>query len=225
MGGFGPLAGAHFYRRLVELTDAASDDDHLGVLLLSDPHVPSRLRHLAGEGPSPVSDLLRMAARLAEGGADVIAIPSATVHAYHAAIAQAMPVPVLHLPRAAIHALKASGARRVALLATTATVRLGLYLGPAEECAIALDVPDGDSQDELMRVIAAIKGGLGQERAAERLRDIAGRPWAAAADRLLLGCTELPAVFPHGLRPSGTFDATDELARAAILAAGGRTVQ
>lgn len=82
MGGFGPLAGAHFYRRLIELTDAHSDEQHLPLLLLSDPAVPSRLQHLAGEGPSPLPKLLEMARRLVAAGADLIAIPSATVHAY-----------------------------------------------------------------------------------------------------------------------------------------------
>lgn len=222
MGGFGPLAGAHFYRRLIELTDAPSDAHHLPLLLLSDPAVPSRLQHLAGEGPSPLPKLLQMAQRLVLAGAGLIAIPSATVHAYHAQIASHVDVEVLHLPRAALAAVRSSGARSVALLATTPTVRLGLYRAPAEEAGVEILEPDATSQQELMEVIADIKGEIRPGLAAERLRDIADRPWAGGADTLLLGCTELPAIFAHDLRPERTADATDELAKAVIRAAGGR---
>lgn len=37
IGGVGPLAGAHFYRRLVELTPAGRDEEHIPVVLATDP--------------------------------------------------------------------------------------------------------------------------------------------------------------------------------------------
>ena len=221
MGGFGPLAGAHFYRRLIELTEADGDDRHLPVQLISDPDVPSRILHLRGEGPSPVAKLTDMARRLQDAGVDLIVIPSATVHAYHAEIAASVEVPVLHLPQVAIRAVRDRGAESVALLATTPTVRLGLYRTPARVAGVELLIPDARSQNALMDVITDIKGGLEPEATARRLTEIATGPWAEGAQSLLLGCTDLPAVFPHTLRPQGTADATDELAIAAILAAGG----
>lgn len=224
MGGFGPLAGAHFYRRLIELTAADGDAAHLPVILVSDPQVPDRLRHLRGEGPSPVAHLQAMARSLQEDGCGLIAIPSATVHAYLEEIAAAVSIPLLSLPRAALGAALTRGSRRVALLATTPTVQLGLYAQPAAEGGARLQLPDAESQGELMQVIAGVKSGLGARAASQALRAIADRPWAEGADALLLGCTELPAVFARSLRPPGTIDATDELARAAIAAAGGRSI-
>ena len=220
MGGFGPLAGAHFYRRLVELTPATGDEGHLAVVFLSEPNVPSRIRHLLGEGPTPVPALTRIAKALEQAGADTIAIPSATVHAYHNDIQAAVSIPVLHLPQLVMAAVERAGARRVALLATTPTVRLGLYAEPAQERHLAVLTPDGASQDQVMDVISFVKAGGDPSRAASRLTDLTKGAWATGADIFLLGCTELPAVYPHALRPPGTLDATDELARGVLRAFG-----
>ena len=65
LAGLGPLAGAHFYRRLVELTPAHLDSEHLSVVLVTDNTMPSRLDHLEGHGVSigiPVLNLLSLVA-------------------------------------------------------------------------------------------------------------------------------------------------------------------
>ncbi len=222
MSGFGPLAGAHFYHRLVELTPARGDEEHLAVVLVSDPEIPSRLRHLSGEGPTPVPALTRVAQSLERAGVDAIAIPSATVHAYYSEIQGAVSIPVFHLPRLVMEAVARLGARRVALLATTPTVRLGLYASPAEERQLTILTPDQASQDRVMEVVAFVKEGGEPSQAASLLTDLAKGDWAAGADVLLLGCTELPAVYPHALRPGPIVDATDELARAVLQTAGYR---
>ena len=61
LGGLGPLAGAHFYKLLVEKTQAGNDSDHLPVVLISDPTIPSRVDNLFGDGPSPVPRLVALA--------------------------------------------------------------------------------------------------------------------------------------------------------------------
>lgn len=220
MGGFGPLAGAHFYRRLIELTPAGDDGEHVPVVLMTNPATPSRLAHLYGDGPSPVPALVHLAQELARSGATVLAIPSATVHAYYAEIQAAVGIPVLHLPQVAMAAVRARGVKRLALLATTPTLSLQLYRQPAEEAGISVLVPDGATQDEVMTVITRVKAGGFPTEPAERLGALTARPWAAKADAFLLGCTELPAVYPPALRPAGTFDATDELVRAVLRYVG-----
>jgi aspartate racemase len=194
------------------------DPDHLPVVLMTDPSTPSRILHLSGHGPSPVPKLTALARAAVAAGADLLVIPSATCHAYYEDVADAVAVPVLHLPTTVMEAAAATKVRRTALLATTPTVRLGLYVEPARRNGIRLLTPDEATQDELMAIIADIKAGIDPARAMERLSALPGRPWADGADSVLLGCTELPAVYPHAYRPKDvrTLDATDELARAAI---------
>jgi aspartate racemase len=218
LGGFGSLAGAHFYRRLVDLTPAAGDSDHIPVVLVTDPSTPSRLLHLDGRGPSPTPNMVAMAQTAVRAGADLLVIPSATCHAYYDELTRELSVPLLHLPTVVMEAAAAASVRHIALLATTPTVRLGLYVDPARKHGIAIHTPDPATQDEVMAIIADVKAGVDAGAAFRRLAALPRRPWAAGTDAILLGCTELPAVFPHAERSRDflTLDATDELARAVI---------
>lgn len=218
LGGFGSLATAHFYYRLVQLTPAAHDAEHVPVTMVTEPSAPSRLRHLAGLGPTPLPHLIQAARTLAQAGADLLVIPSATCHAYYDDIARAVPPPILHLPTLVMEAVAAAGVRRIALMATTPTVQLGLYREPADHAAVTLLTPDPATQAHLMTVIQEIKAGHDRESSQRQLTELAGGGWADGTDALLLGCTELPAVYAHAARPAHlpTFDATDELVRAVL---------
>ena len=226
LGGSGSLATAHFYYRLVALTPAANDGDHLPVVMVTEPSAPSRLRHLTGRGPTPLPHLIRAARTLTEAGADLLVIPSATCHAYYDDIAREIAAPILHLPTLVMEAVAAGGVRRVALMATTPTVQLGLYLKPAQEAAVTIVTPDPATQTRLMAVIHEIKAGHDREASQHQLTALAGGGWADGADAVLLGCTELPAVYAHSARPAHPrlFDATDELVLA-VLRRFGRPVR
>lgn len=125
VGGPGPLACAHFYARLVELTQADSDSAHPEVMLLSSPDVPSRLAHLLEGGPSPVPALQLVARRLERAGAEVIAVPSLTAQAFLDRIATAVAIPVIDMLTAVAGQLRTSGVRRPALAVTDGTRRAG----------------------------------------------------------------------------------------------------
>src|SRR2546428_7813554 len=81
LGGMGPLATADFYAKLVRLTPARTDQDHLRVIIDSNPQVPDRTRGLRGEGPDPTPALVATARGLERAGADLIAIPCNSAHA------------------------------------------------------------------------------------------------------------------------------------------------
>ncbi|MHB1627079.1 MAG: aspartate/glutamate racemase family protein [Bacilli bacterium] len=83
LAGLGPLAGAYFYRRIIELTPGSNDEEHIPVVLIAEPSIPSRIRHLEGAGESPVPKLLEAIRKLVAAGADFIAIPSSTTHIFY----------------------------------------------------------------------------------------------------------------------------------------------
>lgn len=175
---------------------------------------------MAGEGPSPVPRLQSLAQALVAAGASVIAIPSATVHAYYSEISSCVSVPVLHLPEVVVRIASDRGLKAVALFATTPALNLGLYDEPARRARLRLLKPDPKTQSAVMEVIQGVKAGTNRATAASSLADLAAQGWSRGADALVLGCTELPAVFAPELRPVGTLDASDELARAALEACG-----
>jgi aspartate racemase len=57
LGGMGPLATADFFAKLLEETPATCDEDHIPVLLLSDPRIPRRPAAILDGGESPLPRL------------------------------------------------------------------------------------------------------------------------------------------------------------------------
>ena len=76
LGGMGPAATVDFLTKLQAATPAASDGDHIRVVMDLNPRVPDR--HADPEGAG--AELGRMAARLRDLGAEVLAMPCNTAH-------------------------------------------------------------------------------------------------------------------------------------------------
>lgn len=79
LGGMGPEASADFYRRITARTLAARDQDHLHVIVDSDPSIPDRTAYLRGEGPDPRPALTAAARRLAAAGAELLVMACKTL--------------------------------------------------------------------------------------------------------------------------------------------------
>ncbi len=221
LAGLGPLAGAHFYRRLVELTPAQVDSEHLSVVLLTDNRIPSRLDHLAGRGVSPVPGLVSAAQRIEQAGADLLVIPSTTTHAYFGEIRASIGIPVLNLLSLAADTLDQKNCRRVGIVATTPTRDHHLYEGVLNGRGIQAVYPDQDMQDEIMSIIHGVKSTHRREPWETRLTTVLQGEWTRGVDSVLLACTETPVVFSYGTSVTTTlhyplYDATDILAQATI---------
>ena len=221
LAGLGPLAGAHFYRRLVELTPAHLDSEHLSVVLVTDNTMPSRLDHLESHGVSPVPALVSAAQRIEQAGADLLVIPSTTTHAYFGEIRANIGIPVLNLLSLVADALDQKGCRRVGIVATTPTRDYHLYEGVLNDRGIETVYPDQETQDEIMNIIHGVKSTHRREPWETRLMTVLQGEWTRRVDSVLLACTETPVVFSYGTSAVTTlhyplYDATDILAQAAI---------
>src|SRR5690606_23023618 len=82
LGGMGPLATADLYRKIIEVTPATRDQDHLHVIIDADPTVPDRTQALLHGAEDPTPWLVAGARRLESAGASFIVIPCNTAHAF-----------------------------------------------------------------------------------------------------------------------------------------------
>ena len=57
LGGMGPQATELFYRRVVELTAAVKDQEHIETLILSDTKMPDRTAAILSGDTAPVYEL------------------------------------------------------------------------------------------------------------------------------------------------------------------------
>ena len=221
----GPAATAHFFQRLVDLVAADRDQDHPPCLLYNATHVPDRTTHLTCKGADPTPALEAASRALERGGADFLAIPCNSAHAYLAAIRDAVQIEVLDMiglvaARAAA-ALSSGGA--VGVLAANGTIELGLYDRALEARGLRTLRPQSQAQAGVMAAIRAVKGG--GARARERLAPAIDELIAAGAELLILGCTELPIVVEANMAPAPMLDATEvllleSLSRSGASAAG-----
>lgn len=221
LGGMGPMAGAAFMARLVALTEATRDQDHIPAVLCNDPRVPDRSAARLGTGADPLPQMLAGIRLLERAGAQLIAIPCNTAHLWFDQIHESANVPVLHIINCACDDLRRMGVAKgkIGLMGTAATLQLRLYQGPLEARGYSVILPTEDEIIDLsVAAIDLIKANRTEEAfnpAAECIRRLVAR----GADAVMLGCTELPLAIPPDRRGEfGTVltDSIDALAKAVI---------
>jgi aspartate racemase len=224
LGGMGPEATVDLMQRIIRLTPAQDDADHVRMLVDNNPRVPSRIAALIeGTGSSPAPTLRAMAEGLVAQGADFLAMPCNTVHHYHAEVAAGLPVPFLNMVELAAAALAKLDPRifRVGLLASSALRKIELYEPYLAAQGMQVLYPGAVVQESLMALIRAIKAQsvTPEHRAAfgAAAADLEG----AGADVLLIACTELSLVDDELETGLPVYDAAEILSEA--IAAAART--
>ena len=193
IGGMGPEATLDLMRRVLAKTPARDDQDHIHLIVESNPKIPSRIAHLIeGTGDDPTPELVRIAVNLQRAGAQALAIPCNTAHAYAHSIRRAVSIPLLDMVQLTVDQIANSRrAARVGLLASSAVLATELYTKAFAGHGIAVVHPP--RQDEVMSLIKAVKRGETgletQTALARTALDLANH-----ADVLLIGCSELSVI-------------------------------
>jgi len=218
MGGMGPEAGADLFLKIVAATPAKRDQDHLHVIMDSNPKAPSRVAALleGGEDPTPV--LQATARNLERAGADFLVIACNTAHFFHDRIAQAVRIPLLHIADETVAEIfrRYPRVQTVGILGSDATVRLRLYHDRLEAKGLKAISPSNADQEIVQRAIDSVKAGDKGEIVRANVRMVAERLAEQGAELLLTGCTELPLVLRDGDVSVPVLDPTEVLAQAAV---------
>ena len=152
-------------------------------------------------------------------GATVIAIPCNTAHYFYDRLAEALPVPVLNMPRLTVADAKAAGCTKLGILATDGTLQAETYQIACRDAGIDWAVPTGDHQEDVMSVIYDdIKQGRRADMAkfGGAVHDLKKQ----GCDMAVLGCTELSLVKRDEHLGRFFIDSTEVLCRHALEACG-----
>lgn len=225
LGGMGPEATIAFYSHIVSATPAGRDQDHLRVIIDSNPGIPDRTAAILGQGESPVTAMAGGIDALQRAGADLVAIPCVSAHAFIDELKKQARLPVLSILDVIVEAVEQDPRKigRLGLLATTGTVRAGMFQRRLAEAGLQVVLPNPDDQARVQASIYSVKAGAPEAVRAEitsELRTIVNRLVSAGAQGIVLGCTEIPLVLGQGDVAAPVFDSLRLLARAAIRAAG-----
>lgn len=222
IGGLGPAATVHFLHRVVQLTDAHRDQDHVDLLVWQHGSIPDRTAFLLGHGESPEPVLVADALALERAGARFVAVPCNTAVVWVEQMRAAVSIEVLDTVAETVATAQRAvpGLRRLGVLATDGTLLAGTYSAAAAAAGVEVVTPEPHVQREVMSMVYdGVKAGMPVPRhrfdaAVDHLRQ-------RGAEAVALGCTELSVLHGElGIDDPAVVDSIDALARRVIVRAG-----
>lgn len=199
LGGMGPLATVDFLTKLIEETGAERDEDHVPVVVYSVPQIPSRPAAIIAGGESPLPAMAAGVQSLERAGATAIAIACNTAHYWYDALALEARVPILHIADATLDAMSADGRlpRSAGLIATKGTIAAGFFQERLASRGIACVLNSEEEQDTLvLPAIAQVKRHALAPAHALAI-EACERLVARGAEKIILGCTEIPPALEY----------------------------
>lgn len=192
LGGMGPEATAELYLRIIRLfqreSGAVLDEDFPEILIISLP-LPDVVKTHADDVRIRTM-LVGAAQRLVAAGAELIAIPCNTVMRHQEQLRRSVNIPILNIIDETTGEIRRQGYLRVGLLATDSTVREGLYATALP--GASLIVPSEQRQEQVTQSILNIMAGKKRGSDVRRLNGIIEEFKRQGAEKVILGCTELP---------------------------------
>lgn len=221
IGGMGPMATADLFHKIVLHTQAASDQEHIHVLIDNNTEIPDRTAALLSGGQDPLPYMSKSARWLEAGGADCLIMPCNTAHCYHSQLQKTVKIPLLNMLELTCQSMADKGVRCAGLLATNGTVQTGVYARMAERFGITLLTPDSAGQQAVMELIyQGVKAGA-EVFDTEKVCQAVDHLRRGGAETIVLGCTELPLAVEMYHLSFPSVDPTLELAKGAIRFVGG----
>jgi aspartate racemase len=226
IGGMGPLATVDLFKKIVTLTDAECDQDHLHVLIDNNTGIPDRTAFLMGRGIDPRSKLVESAKRLQEAGANCLIMPCNTAHYFYDDIVKEIDIEFLNMIGETAKFLSGSDneTAKIGLLATEGTCKTGVYDSIFSTFGLNIEKPSEDNQKHVTDLIYGIKEG-------KKNIDISGFYEAVeelgnkGCEIFILGCTEL-SVAHEMFNLKGNFvDPLEIVAISAIKFCGKNTIK
>ncbi len=212
LGGMGPGATADAFSKLINNTQASCDQEHIPVVIVSLPDIPDRTENIIYSGPSPLPAMINSLRILEHAGASCIIMPCNTAHFWYETLKNEVDIEFISIIDAACNRIINDNIESVALLATTATVKIGLYQNKLASAGIKCFIPDELNQYKIMQSIIAYKAGE-PEKALQLIMPYIAKLETMGINKFVMGCTEIPIIL-RSLSiesPAKYIDATEEL--------------
>ena len=207
------MATAYFMRRIIEMTDAATDQENIEMVVFNTPSIPDRTGYILGKSKdNPLPKIIELANDLERQNVDYIAMPCITAHFFHDDIAKSVYVPVSNGIKEAGEYLQDRGIKKVGIMATDGTAETKLFDSVFKDFGVECIYPDRECQKLTMSIIYDdVKAG----------RDVSMKEFELVKKQLLdkgaqvviLGCTELSIVKRDNNVGEAVLDIIDVLAQ------------
>ncbi len=217
IGGMGPQATVDLYNKIIESTPAHCDQEHIPVVLDICPQIPDRTQYLLEGGEDPLPLLLGSSQMLVNAGVAAICMPCNTAHYFAAAICEQIPIPLISMIDCVLYEIlnKYPDTRHIGLLATSGTIKSGVYNKAFENENLSTLPLTDNFQKRVMDVIYSVKSG-NQDKVTSIFQDCITDLESQNVDLIIAGCTELPLLVPEITSTIPILDPTRILAKAVV---------
>ena len=211
IGGMGPMATALFMQMIIEHTDATTDQQHLPMIIRHLPYIPDRTAYILGQSDESPMPYIRDAAKKLEAeGVAEIAIPCVTSHFFYDEIKAAVSVPVSNGVEDAAKTLADKNIQKVGIMATSGTVKSGIFTKALLPYGMECIYPDEMHQTYVMDIIyECVKSNRTADKG--KVDKVLSHLKEMGSEIVVLGCTEL-SLIPKEYLTGETLDVMETLA-------------
>ncbi len=223
LGGVGPLATIYFAELVIRHTDAATDQQHVSMIILNHAAIHDRTNYILDPSePNPLPQMIDDAKTLERAGADYIVIPCNTAHFFYDEIQNSVNTKIINIIEETVLHIKNTmpDAKKVGILATKGTLVSGSYQNMLKKHGLDYAVPDDGDTEALMEIIYdQVKAG--KQVNIESFWRIINNLKKAGCDCVVLGCTELSIIYrDYSIADETIIDSLVTLAKKSIKLCG-----
>ncbi|WP_157759853.1 aspartate/glutamate racemase family protein [Chryseobacterium piperi] len=196
----GTHAGLTFQSKLLEFSNAQTDQEFIEFLYHNNSNIPDRTRAILYNEASPVPELIRSIQLMNNAEVDLVLSACMTSYYFFNIMTEVSNCPVLHPIRLVTDYINYQfpTAHKIGLLATTGTIHSRLFHGPIESSGKELITLDIHKQESVFMEAIYGENGLkshtSSDKSIELLRSAADLLIQGGAEVLIAGCTEVSMV-------------------------------
>lgn len=192
VGGMGPLATCELFRKIIELTDADKDQDHLHIIIDNNTKIPDRTDYILDKGEDPRIEMIRSIIKLETMGVDYIAIPCNTAHYFYDDIKRYTKVKIINMIYETAYFLKENNSkdRDYLLLSTEGTYKAEIYEKTFNDLDLNILTPDDEDKKTIMKWIYGVKSSE-FNISLQEFESLVNKYMKDKDIPIIIGCTEL----------------------------------
>lgn len=216
LGGMGPQASAHLVDLLIDasIKDGVKNDSDFPEIILDSVPVPNLISDT--KNLKQVLKILKSRVKFLNNmNVSKLAIACNTAHIMLSDLQVVSKVPFVSIIDEVANQVGKKRMNKVGLLATPSTIRFGLFEKALNKSNIEVILPTEKDQMILEGIIRNVISGKKFQSDIFKLRSIADSLKKQGAQGIILGCTELPLIFPKKF-PIPVFDCLEILAKALL---------
>jgi aspartate racemase len=230
IGGMGSRAGAVLFNKILDYCPAVTDQDFPEIILHNNSHVPDRTKAIIYGEPSPVHQLQNSFKLFEQNNVDIIALACVTSYFYVEEFMKQTSAQILNPLDLVSEHIRSNHPRasRVGLLATSGTIRTGLFhkaLGNNVEIVTLNELEQEEIFMKSVYMPAGFKSAKVSVAARELMMESVNKLVERNVDLIVGGCTEVSIGVNQQSLLLPYIDTTDILAKKSVECCYSQSIQ